>query len=446
MLTAGSEVHLLTAGSAVGTTLTSAAARLGASQHFEPAATATLALTAGVRPSSRLRSSTGLGPPMRAALAACGLRVEFWREAPGTVAGAGRRFVTRGRVGSVGARRAWCLQALGLLRFELAQQVELGGELGAELVGEHAALDQLHLALGQVEQLERAERDADQAADLEAERAEDLADLAVLAFAKADGQPGVGALEGVDGGLDRAVLHALDLDALLQLVEIGLRDAAACAHPVAAQPAGFREFEMAGQLAVVGQQQQALGVEVEPADGDDARQLRRQLVEDGGAAFGVGVGGDEAARLVVAPEAQRLGHGQGLAVDQDLVARPDVERGCGQQRAVDADAAFGDPTFGLAARAEPGAGHDLGDAHRLGGLWRGGLGRRMGALRPWSPSARRPSAALAIGGVSSGARAGRARAMRSGTGAGLVAAGLIGAVVVAMIWHGVRENDGAGLI
>ena len=92
-----------------------------------------------------------------------------------------------------------------------------------ELVGEHAPPHLLGLAGLEFEQLERPERDADEPVDLEAEVAEHAAHLAVLALAQADGDPRVGALHAIDAGLDRPVAHALDLDAVLQLVEVGLR-------------------------------------------------------------------------------------------------------------------------------------------------------------------------------------------------------------------------------
>ena len=51
-----------------------------------------------------------------------------------------------------------------------------------------------------------------------------------------------------------------------------LRHLAERAHAIAPQPAGRRQFQRAGEPAVVGQQQQPFGVEVEPADADQPRQ------------------------------------------------------------------------------------------------------------------------------------------------------------------------------
>src|SRR3546814_1987328 len=77
------------------------------------------------------------------------------------------------------------------------------------------------------------------------------------------------------------------------------------AHAVAAQPAARRQLQLPLEGAVVGQQQQAFGVDVEPPDRLQARQLGGQAVEHRGAALRVVRRGDLAARLVVAEEARR---------------------------------------------------------------------------------------------------------------------------------------------
>lgn len=59
----------------------------------------------------------------------------------------------------------------------------------------------------------------------------------------------------------------------------------------------FRVHQRVGQFSVVGQEQQSLGIAVEPTDGIDAlRQVRDQL-GDGAAALFIVHGGHEAARL-----------------------------------------------------------------------------------------------------------------------------------------------------
>ena len=112
-----------------------------------------------------------------------------------------------------------------------------------------------------------------------------------------------------------AIVDAVDGDAVRQRVELRLVDLAMGAHAIAAQPAGGRQFEDAGEAAVVGEEQQAFGVDVEPADGDEPRQVVRQHVEDRVAALGIAVGGHQAARLVEQEQPRALAPG-------DAAARP----------------------------------------------------------------------------------------------------------------------------
>ena len=140
------------------------------------------------------------------------------------------------------------------------------------------------------------------------------------------------------------------------------RDRAVGAHAVAPQPPGLRQLEQARERAVIGEQQQAFGVEIQPADADEAGQVRRQILKDGRPALRVGARGHEAARLVIEEEPRALARRQRFAVDADAVARRHVERGRADDRAVDRDAASGDPVLGLAAGSQAGARDRLGDA------------------------------------------------------------------------------------
>ena len=94
-----------------------------------------------------------------------------------------------------------------------------------------------------------------------------------------------------------------------QRVQCALLDLAVHPHAVAPQPARGGAFEMAGQLAVIGEQQQAFGVEIEPPDGDDAPQFLRQRLEHGRPALRVAMGGNAPLRLIIAPEPWRFGGG-----------------------------------------------------------------------------------------------------------------------------------------
>ena len=68
----------------------------------------------------------------------------------------------------------------------------------SELLAQNARPHLLDLALRQIAELEGAERHPDQAVDREAEMAEHVLDLAVLAFAHRKGEPDIGALLAIE--------------------------------------------------------------------------------------------------------------------------------------------------------------------------------------------------------------------------------------------------------
>ncbi len=159
-----------------------------------------------------------------------------------------------------------------------------------------------------------------------------------------------------------AVFDAGDREALFQRGEILRLGRAVHAHAIAPEPAALRQLQGARQRAVVGEQQQPLGIEVEPSDRNDARHVLGQMREHGLAPALVLVRGDEALGLVIAPEARALPLGDGLAVDPDVVVVGDIGRRAGEHRPGDADAARQNPALGLAARAHARARDELRDA------------------------------------------------------------------------------------
>ena len=257
--------------------------------------------------------------------------------------------------------------------------IGLGGESLAQLVGKDAGLDFLDGAFVQLAELERPVGQANQAIDRQSHMFEQAFDFAVFAFAQPEADPDIGALDAVELGVDAGIFHAVNRHAARQSVELGLVGLAIGAGAITAQPTGGRQFEHARQAAIIGQQQQPLGIDVESADRHQAGQVGEflgDIVENRRASLGIPVGGDEAARLVEQEEAGALARRQRAAVHSHAVFRRDVERGAGQNRAIDRNAAFGDPDFGVAARAKPGARHDLGDAVAMFGGF-GRLGERL---------------------------------------------------------------------
>src|SRR6266851_5671284 len=236
------------------------------------------------------------------------------------------------------------------------------GHLFAELLAQHPGLDLLDLAFGELAQLERTVGNPDQAVHFEPEMRQHIADFAVLAFADRKHQPDIGALVALQRRVDRTVFDAVDFDALFQFIELALRDFAMGADAVAPQPAGVGQFEHARQPSVIGEQQLALGVEIEPANADQPRQSFRQIVEHRRPPFGIGMGGHQPARLVKHEQPRALARRQRLAVDGDDIIGGDIERRRIDHAAVDGDAALHDPFLGVAARGKTRARHHLGDA------------------------------------------------------------------------------------
>jgi hypothetical protein len=150
-------------------------------------------------------------------------------------------------------------------------------------------------------ELEGAVGEADQPGDPIPQMFENPPDLSVLALLQGQGDPGVGALLAVELGADRAIGDAVDGNAARQRSEPRRIDKTVHPHLVAPHPAGRRQFEAAGKRTVIGQQQQALGIEIESADRQQARQALGQRAKHRRPILLVAVRGDEPGRLVIAP-------------------------------------------------------------------------------------------------------------------------------------------------
>lgn len=231
----------------------------------------------------------------------------------------------------------------------------------AELLAQRAALDLQNMAFRQFAELERTVGDADQPRHFEPKRAEDVLHLAVLAFAQADDQPSIAALCAFQRCLDGTVEDAVDGDAVPEVGQGLLLDLAMDADAITPQPAGGRQFQHARQPAIIGEQQQAFGVDVQPSDRHQPRQFGRQHVEHRLAAFGVAVGGHQAGRLVEQEQACPFDRRDLGVVEMDDVGWQDVEGWRWKHLAIDLDAASGDQLLGVTTRGDAGTGQALGD-------------------------------------------------------------------------------------
>src|SRR2546423_7138137 len=133
----------------------------------------------------------------------------------------------------------------------------------AQLLPQVPGLDLSQRALRQRAELERTKRHPNQPIYRQPEMPEYILDLAVLALAHREGEPHIGALLAVDLRLDRAIADTLDGDAVAERREPFRGDAAVSAHAIAPQPAGGGQFDRAREAAVIGEQQQAFGDDIE---------------------------------------------------------------------------------------------------------------------------------------------------------------------------------------
>src|SRR5271169_3688536 len=234
----------------------------------------------------------------------------------------------------------------------------------AQLLAEHLLRHLVDLATRQIAELKRPVGEADQAGHLKTEMLQHPAHLAVLPLAQCHRDPGVAALLAFEARTNRAVGYAVGCDPFFERGKALRLDLAMDAHLVAPQPAGRRQFEPPRQRAVIGQQQEPLGIQIQTADRNQPRQVLRQCIKDGGPALFVAMRSDETSRLVITPQARAFGCRQRLAVDPDVVGGGDGYRRRPKHSAIDRDPPVGDPALGVATRAHPGACQGLGDTLR----------------------------------------------------------------------------------
>src|SRR5499427_9557670 len=194
----------------------------------------------------------------------------------------------------------------------------------AQLPAQIFCLDLLDGAFGKFAEPERPELDPDQAIDLQVEVAQHVAHLAVLALADREGEPHIGALLALEYRLDRPVPDAVNGDAVAELVQFALTDPAMGADAVASDPGGVRQFQHAGEPAVIGEQKQPLGADIEAPDAHKPRQIFGQRIEHSWTPLRIRTGAHEADRLVIEKQPRRFAARQRLTVHRDAVPRRHV--------------------------------------------------------------------------------------------------------------------------
>jgi len=196
---------------------------------------------------------------------------------------------------------------------------------------------------------------------------EHLAQFAIAAFNEDNFVPGIVSFANLAdagrGSLDIIAFFrvaALDRDAFAEAVERLFGRLAGNFDEVGFFDAGSGLGELIGEVAIVGNHEQAFAEVVEAADGVKALGCLREELHYGGTAFRIGDGGDEAPGLVEHEVTLALGSLQQLSIDADVVAGSvcfGAERR--DDLAVDLDPAAGDHLFGVAAARDTGLGKNL---------------------------------------------------------------------------------------
>jgi hypothetical protein len=211
---------------------------------------------------------------------------------------------------------------------------------------------------------------ANQPAHHQSERLEDSSHLAVATLLQHDVIPAIGAVlvAARIAHLLAARKAVLELDAFREGLHLLVGETPHDAHRVFALDLVARVHQPVGELARIGEEQQAFGVVIEAADIDPAAVADRgQLFEHRWSALGI-VARDEFARRLVIHQhpGSRLGEADldELAVDAHLVAGPDLLPDFGRHP-VHGDAPGEDHFLHRATRAEAAARQHLVQALRL---------------------------------------------------------------------------------
>src|SRR5690625_94756 len=255
--------------------------------------------------------------------------------------------------GTNSARTALSRIASGRSRCLSGRLPRRTGPLPAKLIGQHTGTHLLDRAGGKLAKAEGTITDPDQPVHHQPDLLHCAAHLAIAALADADRQPGIRALHPVEHHIHGLEFLALDDKPLAEPFESGVLGLPVRPHPVFPHPSGRGQLQAALYPAIIRQQQQALGRDVQPADAHHAAKLGRQAPEDGWPSLLVTFGRHQTGGLVIAPKPGRLGLADLVPIDLDPVIRADIQRWTLDPPTIDRHTAGEDHALDLAARGNP---------------------------------------------------------------------------------------------
>src|ERR1051326_7289407 len=222
---------------------------------------------------------------------------------------------------------------------------------------------------GQLRIGDRSDRDAAQFRDRMSDGLEHFSNLLIAPFAQPHFVPAVPFVFAPAGRTPRR-LHLLNLarhgafavdgDAALELADDALVGNAAHFHVIRLHRSMFRMRDLEREVAVVGEEQQSFRLEVETADRIDALAHAFDEIDDRLASFRIVDRRRHLFRFVQEDVAMRLGAGDQLAVDFDVIAIGIRFRSeLGDDTAVDRDPSLPNHRLGFTAGRETRMGDDL---------------------------------------------------------------------------------------
>lgn len=116
------------------------------------------------------------------------------------------------------------------------------------------------------------------------------------------------------------------------------------------------------EIAVIGEDQESLGLRVEPADIEEARELRGQKMENRVARVRIGAGGNEAGRFVE-NQVKFAFTAHQLAAHFDVVALAGLRAEVGANATVNRNAPICDEPVAMPPRSDTGGGEETVQAH-----------------------------------------------------------------------------------